>query len=244
MRSAAIRTVIVDDEPLARRRIRTLLRTHPDFELVAECEDGPQAITVLERDQPDAVFLDVRMVEASGLDVARAVSANPPAIVFVTAYDEHAIDAFDVRAIDYLLKPFEEDRFTRALCRVRDHVAAIRARAAQELFPNAADSDAVRHVILKVGRLEVDLAARLASFDNEELVLRPKELNMLISFMRRPGTVVSREELLEDVWGYKGGVISRTIDTHLVELRRKMRVGPGESAYIETVARAGYRMRP
>lgn len=125
------RAVIADDEPLARLRLRGLLEQHASFTIVAECEDGQQAIEALARERPDVVFLDVRMPGLDGIEVARVIAAEAdeggpaPAIVFVTAYDVHAVHAFDLDAIDYLVKPVDVDRFDRAMERL---VSRLRAR--------------------------------------------------------------------------------------------------------------------
>lgn len=113
-----MRVIIVDDEPLARERIRTLAAAHADLEVVAECEDGASAVETIERLQPDLIFLDVQMPELDGFEVLEALEARP-AVIFITAYDEHAVRAFEVNAVDYLLKPVEPARFEAALARVR-----------------------------------------------------------------------------------------------------------------------------
>jgi len=119
-----IRVVIADDEPLARERIRTLLAPHPDLELVAECQDGEDAIRVLAAERPDLLFLDVQMPELDGFGVISAIPPSQrPWVVFITAFDEHAVRAFEVNAIDYLLKPVEPKRFEAALARVRERLA-------------------------------------------------------------------------------------------------------------------------
>jgi two-component system LytT family response regulator len=119
-----IRTLIVDDEPLARRRLRALLRDVRDIALVGECDDGDGAITTIRALRPDLVFLDVQMPAADGFAVLRALhDIALPAIVFTTAYDQYALRAFDVAAVDYLLKPFERERFALALKRVRERLA-------------------------------------------------------------------------------------------------------------------------
>jgi len=116
----AIRTLIVDDEPLARTRIRSLLQDEADIEVVGECGDGKQAIVALRDLQPDLVFLDVQMPALDGFEVLEAVRGDRlPAVIFVTAYDRYAIRAFEHHALDYLLKPFDRDRFQKALARVR-----------------------------------------------------------------------------------------------------------------------------
>lgn len=115
-----IRALIVDDEPLARERIRTLLRAEPDVEVIAECGDGKQARRLLLEGGADVAFLDVQMPELDGFEAVRALPEDGrPRIVFVTAHDRYALRAFDVRAFDYLLKPFDPDRFRETVARVR-----------------------------------------------------------------------------------------------------------------------------
>jgi two-component system LytT family response regulator len=115
--------LIVDDEAPARKRIRDLLRGRPDVDLLGECEDGPSAVEAIVERSPDVVFLDVQMPEMSGFDVLQALEPEQvPVIVFVTAYDRHAVDAFEAGALDYLLKPFTEARFGASLDRVRDRL--------------------------------------------------------------------------------------------------------------------------
>jgi len=113
-----IRALIVDDEALARERIRTLLAAAPDVTIVGECSGGREAVEAIVAERPDLVFLDVQMPDLNGFEVLEA--AQPewlPAVVFVTAYDEYALKAFEVHAIDYLLKPVEPERFRTALAR-------------------------------------------------------------------------------------------------------------------------------
>ena len=117
-----LRAIVVDDEPLARDTVRLLLERDPDVEVAGEAS-GADAVPMIERLSPDILFLDVQMPEVDGFDVLAAVGAEAvPAIVFVTAYDEYAVRAFDVHAIDYLLKPFDDERFARAVARAKDRV--------------------------------------------------------------------------------------------------------------------------
>lgn len=123
--AAPIATLIVDDEPLARRGVRQLLTPHDDFAVVAECRNGREAVRAIRTLSPALVFLDVQMPGMSGLDVVRDIGvAAMPDIVFLTAYDEYAVRAFDVRAIDYLVKPVGAARFGEALARVRERSRA------------------------------------------------------------------------------------------------------------------------
>lgn len=123
-RPAPIRALVVDDEALARRNLTVLLRRDPDVGSVIECESGLEAIEEIRRSKPDLVFLDVQMPECGGFDVLELVGGDvPPAVIFVTAYDEYAIRAFEAGALDYLLKPFDDARFSRALNRAKDKLA-------------------------------------------------------------------------------------------------------------------------
>src|ERR1700761_8552745 len=118
-----IRVLIVDDEPLSRRNVIALLRGQTGIASITECDGGRRAIEEIGSSHPDLVFLDIQMPECNGFDVLEMLGTGlPPAIVFVTAYDEHALRAFDVGALDYLLKPIDEDRFQLALDRARNRI--------------------------------------------------------------------------------------------------------------------------
>ena len=122
--SSKIRVVIVDDEELARDRIESLLSAHPDITVVATCPDGASAIETIERTEPDLVFLDVQMPGLDGFEVVENLDMEKmPAVVFVTAHDAHALRAFEVHALDFLLKPFDEARFVKTLDRARAQLA-------------------------------------------------------------------------------------------------------------------------
>ena len=117
---ATLKTLIVDDEAIARRGLRRLLQQEADLEVIGECASGREALEAIRSLKPDLVFLDVQMPEMNGFDVLRALQAELlPYLVFVTAYDEYALRAFEVQAVDYLLKPFSGKRLEQALERVR-----------------------------------------------------------------------------------------------------------------------------
>ena len=119
-----IRALLVDDEPLARSNLKFLLRQDPDVESIAEAGSGAEAVAAIRSTRPDLVFLDVQMPECGGFDVVEILKAEGalPVIVFVTAYDEYALRAFDVGALDYLLKPFDDARFALALQRAKERL--------------------------------------------------------------------------------------------------------------------------
>jgi DNA-binding response OmpR family regulator len=245
----------VDDEPLARARLRGLLAKHADVQIIGECVEGSEAIAAIERMQPEVVFLDIQMTEVSGLDVASSIAADSqPAVVFVTAHERYALEAFGARALDYLLKPFEEARFLATLNRVRTWTSALRAKRThqhlvallRELSETPlADLERLRTpaMPLRYADLEADPTSRKVRRAGHLIPLRPKEYDLLTALLRRAGDLVTRRELLAEVWGYRDGVTSRTVDTHVATLRRKLGHGPDEPGYIVTVAKAGYRLR-
>ena len=118
-----IRVLLIDDEPLARERVRKFLEKEADIELVGECADGLQAVAEIQKLAPDLVFLDVQMPELDGFGVLEKLKGRPlPAVIFVTAHDQFALKAFEVHAVDYLLKPFDRERFQTALRRAVDKI--------------------------------------------------------------------------------------------------------------------------
>jgi two-component system LytT family response regulator len=131
-----VRAVIVDDEPLARSSLRVLLAGDPAIELVAECESGEEAVERLRELRPELVFLDVQMPEVDGFEVLERLGTDAPAaVVFVTAFDQHALRAFDAGALDYLLKPYADSRFGLALARAKEQVAQARAARGTATVP-------------------------------------------------------------------------------------------------------------
>lgn len=255
MTTPPIRALIVDDEPLARARLRQLLARHEDMQVVAECADGGEAVRTIARARPDVVFLDIEMAEAGGMEVAAGLAGDPlPAVVFVTAHERYALEAFTVRALDYLLKPFEEARFGAALERVRAWTTAVRSRRSHEhlvaILRELSDTPVEElerlrapAMPLRFADLELDPATRHVRRAGRLVPLRPREYELLRALVSRAGAVASRRELLAEVWGYQDDVSSRTVDTHVAVLRRKLGHTAGDPGYIVTVAKAGYRLR-
>jgi two-component system LytT family response regulator len=136
-RATPIRALVVDDEPLARRNVTVLLSGDPDIASIEECGSGVEAIAAIRQWKPELVFLDVQMPECGGFDVLELLGVDlPHAIIFVTAYDEYALRAFEAGALDYLLKPFDDARFRRALTRAKDklaHYAPLQPQPARRL---------------------------------------------------------------------------------------------------------------
>ncbi len=161
-----MQVLVVDDEAPARQRLRDLLRRDPDVGVVQEATDGRDAVALIRRTVPDLVLLDVQMPELDGLGVVDAVGVEAmPLTVFVTAHDQHAIRAFETNAIDYLLKPFGDERFEAMLSRVRARLADRTARVfhdrlARLLAPAADTSSWIDRIVVKMGGATRLLAAR------------------------------------------------------------------------------------
>jgi two-component system, LytTR family, response regulator len=147
--SQKIRTLVVDDEPVARARMLSLLQNEPDIEIIGECESGQEALSRIELTSPDLVFLDIQMPQMDGLQLSRALGDRMPAVVFVTAYDEYALRAFEVHALDYVLKPFSAERFKSALTHARQHLSKRSTPGRREPLPERRD----RLVIKSSGRI-------------------------------------------------------------------------------------------
>ena len=142
-----IRTVIVDDEPLGRSRIAALLEEEEDIQIIAQCGDGVEALRTIEETNPELVFLDIQIPELSGFELLRSLDpARLPAVIFVTAHDEFALQAFDVHALDYLLKPFDDERFVQALDRARAQLSDDAGRLRRKLQQFLAAGDAFEPV--------------------------------------------------------------------------------------------------
>ena len=164
-----LRTLIVDDELPARKKIRAFLAEHPEFQVVGECADGEQAVAAISTHKPDLIFLDVQIPGRNGFEVLDAVPAkSSPAVIFVTAFDRYAVRAFEVRALDYLLKPFNKARFSEAVHRFQerknrpkgnDHKQELK-EALQEIQRESRDNERIaiksgsRTVFLRKGMIE------------------------------------------------------------------------------------------
>ena len=155
--SRTIRALIVDDEPLARRRIKRMLAHDPDVAIVGDCSNGKEAIAAIKSESPDLIFLDVQMPEVDGFDVlAAAQTSGRPLVIFVTAYDQYALRAFEVAAVDYLVKPFDRRRFEGALQRAKSRLASgreidLNQQTLALLAELKAQSNHVERLVIKAG---------------------------------------------------------------------------------------------
>jgi DNA-binding response OmpR family regulator len=224
-----MRALIVDDEAPARRRMRGVLQESAGVEIVGECATGREALAAIPAHAPDVVFLDIEMPDLDGLALAAAVRTHPlPALVFVTAHEQHAVRAFDLQALDYLLKPLDTDRVAEAVRRAEVYLRFVRNGG----LP----------AVDRFGEICVNVAAHEVSRRGKPIPLRPKEFELLVALLRRGGAVATRDELLREVWRYAIGVTSRTVDTHIGELRKRLESNPAKPTHILTVRQYGYRL--
>ena len=146
-----MKVVIIDDEPLARSIVKEYLQKHPQVEIMQECNDGFEGLKAIQQHQPDLIFLDIQMPKINGFEMLELIE-QPPAVIFATAFDEFAIKAFEAHAIDYLLKPFNQDRFDKAINKFKEQKATSTEKATQDLLETASQSPSQNNrIVVKNG---------------------------------------------------------------------------------------------
>jgi DNA-binding response OmpR family regulator len=257
-----LRVLIVDDEPLARQRLRHLLAEIPGTEVVGECGDGTDAAKAIGDLAPDVVLLDVQMREMGGFALVETIGASRmPPVVFVTAHDQFALRAFDVSAVDYLLKPVQTPQLARALQRAAERRRAtdpalhgnLRAlldtvrtmlgepAAAPTAAAPESERSPVQPRVVTFSDVVVDLRAHTVHRNGVAIALSPRGYALLATLVTRPDEVITRSQLLREIWGYSSDVMSRTVDMHIMELRRKLEADPANPRHFRTVRKTGYR---
>ena len=201
---------------------------------VSVAEDGPTGMQAARELQPDLVILDLMLPGLDGYRVLRAIREGGSAVpvLILTARGEEAdkVRGFRLGADDYVTKPF-------GVLELLARVEALLRRAGK---PSNGDGVLTE----RFGDIDVDVASRLVHRRGEPVALAPKEFDLLVALVRRRGAVVSRLELMKEVWGYRAAVVSRTVDTHVAELRRKLEDDPAHPRHLLTVRKAGYRLQP
>jgi two-component system, LytTR family, response regulator len=145
------KVIIIDDEPLARSIVKEFLQKHPQLQLMQECGDGFEGVKAIQQHQPDLIFLDIQMPKINGFEMLELLDQTP-AVIFTTAFDEYAIKAFEAHAIDYLLKPFSQERFDKAISKWNEQKSQSREKATQELLETASQSPAQsQRIVIKDG---------------------------------------------------------------------------------------------
>jgi len=235
-----MKTLIIDDEELARAVVREHLAAHPDVEVVGECANGFEAIKAATQHQPDLIFLDIQMPKLDGFEVLELLEAEGkrPAVVFVTAYDQHALRAFEAHAVDYLLKPFSRERFDSALAKARALHAAQPSppppAPAAELASSARQGRPLERIVVKDGpKVTVVHLDRLdwVQAQDDYVLLRTEGKNLL-----KQQTLASLETQLDP---------SRFIRIHrsyILNLDRLVRVEQDSKEHRDAILRDGTRL--
>ena len=222
--------LIVEDEPAMVAGLRDNFE-YEGYEVIS-AEDGVSGLERALADSPDLVVLDVMMPRMSGLEVCKQVKARRPSvpIIMLTARGQEIdkVVGLELGADDYVTKPFG----------VLELLARVEALLRRARPPEAGERE-----VFRFGEIEVDTATRSVTKGGREVALTPKEYDLLVALIRRKGAVASRVELMRQVWGYSAAVLSRTVDTHVAELRRKLENGSAEPKHILTVRTIGYRLQ-
>jgi two-component system response regulator MtrA len=228
--------LVEDNDDLAFGLRRTL---EAEGYVVDVAADGPAGIRAAGATRPDLVILDVMLPGVDGFGVLRALREQglESPVLMLTARGEEAdkVYGFRLGADDYVTKPF-------GLSELLARVAAL-LRRARASVPNASVADEPGET-LGFGDVAIDVLARTVTRDGERVALTPKEFDLLLTFVRRPGVVLSRVTLLRDVWGHSADILTRTVDIHVAELRRKLEPMPARPRHLVTVWKAGYRFDP
>ena len=222
------RCVVIDDEKPARERVKRLLAAHPDFELAGEAADAEAAVRLIEATRPDLCFLDVQMPAGTGFDVLQRVG-HVPHVIFVTAHDRYAVPAFEVRSIDYLLKPVGRERFAQALERARERMDS--AGSARRILD---ELDALRRLVGKApgaaprpGRISARSGTRVLLLDPDEIVWF--EADDALVFARTPTGRFLVERTLSELERQLEGRFFRAHRSRLVNLGRIAEIRPADA---------------
>jgi two-component system alkaline phosphatase synthesis response regulator PhoP len=217
--------VIEDNEDLAFG-----LRNNLEFEgyEVLVAGDGKMGLELATQELPDLIILDLTLLELDGLEVLERLrsAGNKVPVLVLTARQEETdkVRGLKLGADDYVTKPF-------GLMELLARVEALLRRTTGSELQN----------LIQIGEVEIDVDARIVTKSGERVDLSPRELDLLLALIEHQGKVVSRQQLLTDVWGHSGQVVTRTVDTHIAELRRKLEPDPAKPRYIQTARKAGYR---
>jgi two-component system LytT family response regulator len=227
-----LRAIIADDEPLARERVRSLLAAEPDLEVVAECANGAQTLKASQEHRPDVLFLDVQMPRLNGFEVLEALESDQvPVVIFTTAHDEHAMRAFEVNALDYLLKPFTEARFKAAVQRARDQLGK---GSRHRPDPQIAALLTHLHAASPRGRILVRTPTRIVFLRPEEIDHVESAGNYVVLHVGKETHIVRETTAAMEAQLVPAGFmrISRSAIMNLAQVREVQPLGPGQYSVV------------
>jgi two-component system LytT family response regulator len=228
-----IRTLIVDDEPLARERLRSLLAKEDSVEIIGECGSGTEAIATIRTAMPDLVFLDMQMPGCDGLQVlAELPEDRRPAVIFATAHEKFAVDAFDVAAVDYLLKPFDRDRFRVAMRRAAEQLQRTREPGAPPAAPRAAATG---------DRISVKADGRIVFLKPDEIV-RVEAADNYVLLHLVEGRLMLRETMSAIEARLGGAEFVRVNRSAIVRLAQIREIQPAQHGDYTVILRDGTRL--
>lgn len=236
---ATNRVLIVDDEPTIREMVGLNLRRE-GIE-VFQAETGEEALQMLAYHQPDAMVLDIMMPGMDGFEVCRRVrdmSTIPILLLSARGEEVDRVVGLEMGADDYLTKPFA---MRELVARVRAMLRRVRMTTPAPP-PGQASPNSSSDQIIRAGDIEIDVLRRRAMVDQVEILLKPKEFDLLLYFARHPGIVLHRDALIREVWGYEYPIDTRTVDVHVRWLRQKIETDPSLPLRIETIRGHGYRL--
>ena len=234
----ANRVLVVDDEPTIREMVGINLRRE-GIEVISAA-NGEEALAAVAEQRPDAMVLDIMMPGIDGFEVCRRVrdhSTIPILLLSARGEEVDRVVGLEMGADDFLTKPFA---MRELVARVRAMLRRVRMTAAAPAPAPSAAAGPTSQVV-RAGDLRLDIPRRQAFVGDREILLKPKEFDLLLYFARHPGVVLSRDALIREVWGYAYPVDTRTVDVHVRWLRQKIELDPSEPVRIETVRGVGYR---
>ena len=229
-----MKVIIIDDEPLARIMVKEQLQKHPQLELVAECGDGFEGIKAIQQHQPDLIFLDIQMPKINGFEMLELID-DPPAVIFTTAYDEYAIKAFEAHAIDYLLKPYDQQRFDKAIAKWQEQKTTNAGNITPELLETASQSPSQnQRIVIKDGSkikiIPVHDVLYLEAAD-DYVKVHTKE-----GYSLKNKTMNHFEQALD------GGLFVRCHRSYIVNIQQITRIDPYEKDNHVAILRSGVKV--
>lgn len=229
-----MKVIIIDDEPLARSIVKEYLQKHPQLEVMQECNDGFEGLKAIQQHQPDLVFLDIQMPKINGFEMLELIE-QPPAVIFATAFDEYAIKAFEAHAVDYLLKPFNQERFDKAISKWNEKNLSVSEKATQELLETASLSPAQsQRIVVKNGSkikiIPVHDVLYLEAADDYVKVHTPE------GYFLKNKTMTHFDQVLD------GQMFVRAHRSYIVNVQQITRIDPYEKDNHVAILRSGIKV--